>query len=229
MFYESNNRVELAKSTHRYMRERDICKLELSSGATTYCHSEDQTLTMTTVTVKPEPAPRKINDTSSYVRQTSQYFVQPQIKSLARQKPIIHKKIPDNFSKSLMNYHHYTPINLIDKTQQRLNGQIPALRDENYEGGSSTDDTEDSTDKNSKPKPGKLDLRQFDNITNAIGKLNVQSKKTPELVNLTQPKYQSEKEVASEFGYFKSRSKKVSKSKVKESSSSKGKLSTKHS
>lgn len=44
---------------------------------------------------------------------------------------------------------------------------------------SSTDDTEDSADNaNRPPKPGRLDLRQFDNITTAIGKLNVSTAAT---------------------------------------------------
>lgn len=84
------------------------------------------------------------------------------------------------------------------KIRQKLLGQFQSLQDENYE-DSSTDDTEDSlTVKNLKPKPGKLDLRQFDNITNAIRKLSVQSKKTPlDLPCMAQYKHQPPHEVAS--------------------------------
>lgn len=219
MFYDGNNSVNPGNSIQ--FIEHEICypKFILVSA---YCPGEDQTPTMTTATVQPKPAPRKINDKFSCVQQTSQYFVQSQISSsYARQKPTLSRLDPNNCSQPLMKTNICdNPVHSAEIKQQRLNGQTQSPRDEIPGGGSSTDDTEDSTDKSSKPKPGKLDLRQFDNITNAIGKLNVQSKKTLESTSRTQSKSQikhdSPQEVIPEFSYFKNRSKK-SKSKVKES------------
>lgn len=67
-------------------------------------------------------------------------------------------------------------------------------------------------------QPGKLDLSQFDNITNAIGKLNVQpSMKLTESGVSTQTKLStSQADNPQETGFFKNRSKK-SKSRPKES------------
>ena len=74
---------------------------------------------------------------------------------------------------------------------------VPRITNEEDTNDMSSDDdddgetTEDSIDtKLDKPKPGKLDLRQFDNITTAIGKLNVtpsSSSPTPNIVTSTPP------------------------------------------
>lgn len=76
-------------------------------------------------------------------------------------------------------------------------------------------------------KPGKLDLRQFDNITNAIGKLSIQSSHNKPPVEAQSSKLfasQVSNEPPQESGFFKSRARKINKADRAKESPRRGKL-----
>lgn len=138
------------------------------------------------------------------------------------------------------NHHQNYPLKsigkidpLIAKQQQQQTPVMPSSRilqqqaSEESNERTSDEDTEDSSDQNKqeKPKPGKLDLSQFNNLSHAIGKLSVQpptsssssattTTTSPSLSKDTHSKSFTPQQQQSESGFFKSRAKKSSKSKL---------------
>lgn len=155
--------------------------------------SESITTNASMTTVAPRPAPRK--SISQQVASLSQFDIQANSDeegavSVRARVSKFRQLLAENHQEKII-LMHSTPIaprNLksnppflrsgvyCNKQEESCPMQTSTFNNEDEANESSSDcDTGDSNEnKQDRPKPGRLDLRQFDNITTAIGKLKVQ-------------------------------------------------------